>query len=83
MQLPCAFLGLLLAASSAYPADWPSWRGPAQNGVSEETGLVKSWSPIWHAEFTSRSTPIVLDGRAFVIGRRGEGITQEGVRRCL
>ena len=79
MQLPCAFLGLLLAASSAYPADWPSWRGPAQNGVSEETGLVKSWSPIWHAEFTSRSTPIVLDGRAFVIGRRGEGITQEGV----
>ena len=79
MQLPCAFLGLLLAASSAYPADWPSWRGPAQNGVSEETGLVKSWSPIWHAEFTGRSTPIVLDGRVFVIGRRGEGIAQEGV----
>ena len=79
MQLPCAFLGLLLAASSAYPADWPSWRGPAQNGVSEETGLVKSWSPIWHAEFTGRSTPIVLDGRVFVIGRRGEGISQEGV----
>ena len=79
MQLPCAFLGLLFAASSAYPADWPSWRGPAQNGVSEETGLVKSWSPIWHAEFTSRSTPIVLDGRVFVIGRRGEGISQEGV----
>ena len=79
MQLPCAFLGLLLAVSSAYPADWPSWRGPAQNGVSEETGLVESWSPIWHAEFTGRSTPIVLDGRVFVIGRRGEGITQEGV----
>ena len=79
MQLPCAFLGLLFAASSAYPADWPSWRGPAQNGVSEETGLVKSWSPIWHAEFTGRSTPIVLDGRVFVIGRRGEGISQQGV----
>ena len=27
-QFPYAFLGLLLAASSAYPADWPSWRGP-------------------------------------------------------
>ena len=79
MQLPCAFLGLLLAVSSAYPADWPSWRGPAQNGVSEETGIVESWSPIWHAEFTGRSTPIVLDGRVFVIGRRGEGIAQEGV----
>ena len=79
LQLPCALLGLLLAASSAYPADWPSWRGPTQNGVSEETGLVASWSPIWHAEFTGRSTPIVLDGRVFVIGRRGEGIEHEGV----
>ena len=78
-QFPCAFLGLLLAASSAYPADWPSWRGPAQNGVSREAGLVESWSSIWHAEFTGRSTPIVLDGRVFVIGRRGEGIAQEGV----
>ncbi|MXW79456.1 MAG: PQQ-binding-like beta-propeller repeat protein, partial [Gemmatimonadetes bacterium] len=79
LQLPCALFGLLLAASSAYPADWPSWRGPTQNGVSEETGLVASWSPIWHAEFTGRSTPIVLDGRVFVIGRRGEGIEHEGV----
>ena len=79
LQLPYALLGLLLAASSAYSADWPSWRGPAQNGVSEETGLVASWSPIWHAEFTGRSTPIVLDGRVFVIGRRGESIEHEGV----
>ena len=28
LQLPCAFLSLLFAASSAYSADWPSWRGP-------------------------------------------------------
>lgn len=79
LHLPCAVLGLLLIASSARPADWPSWRGPAQNGVSTETGLVQSWSPIWHAEFTGRSTPIVLDGRVFVIGRRGAGIAEEGV----
>ena len=79
LQLPCALLGLLLAASSTYSADWPSWRGPTQNGVSEETGLVASWSPIWYAEFTGRSTPIVLDGRVFVIGRRGEDIEHEGV----
>ena len=79
LQLPGTLLGLLLVASSAHSADWPSWRGPTQNGVSEETGLVASWSPIWHAEFTGRSTPIVLDGRVFVIGRRGEGIEHEGV----
>ncbi len=79
LQLPAAFLGLLLAVSSAHPADWPAWRGPAQNGVSAETGLVASWSPVWHADFTGRSTPIVLDGRVFAIGRRGEGIAHEGV----
>ena len=79
LQLPFALLGLLFAAPSAHPADWPSWRGPAQNGVSGETGLVAFWSPIWHAAFTGRSTPIVFNGRVFVIGRRGEGIAQEGV----
>jgi len=83
-QIPFAALIVLLSISSARSADWPSWRGPAQNGVSDETGLVASWSTagenlIWHAEFIGRSTPVVLDGRVFVIGRRGEGIRQQGV----
>lgn len=25
--------------------DWPQWRGPERNGVSIETGLLKSWPP--------------------------------------
>ncbi len=79
LQFPGALLSLLFAASSADPADWPSWRGPTQNGVSAETDLVESWSPVWHAAFTGRSTPIVLNGRVFVMGRRGEGIEHEGV----
>ena len=79
-QIPFAVLiVLLLSISSARSADWPSWRGPAQNSVSGETGLIASWSTtgenlIWHAEFIGRSTPVVLDGRVFVIGRRGEGV---------
>ena len=24
-------------------ADWPQWRGPDRTGVSQETGLLKSW----------------------------------------
>jgi outer membrane protein assembly factor BamB len=84
IQFLSSLLGLLLLVPTARAADWPSWRGPSQNGVSSETDLITSWSPagenqIWHAEFTGRSTPIVLDGRVFVIGRRGEGIAQEGV----
>lgn len=79
MSIPFVLFGLLLVAASAFSADWPAWRGPAQTGVSQETGLVASWSPVWRAEFTGRSTPIVLKGRVFVIGRRGEGIAREGV----
>ena len=79
VSIPFVLFGLLLVATSAFSADWPSWRGPAQTGVSQETGLVASWSPVWRAEFTGRSTPIVLKGRVFVIGRRGEGIAREGV----
>ncbi|MBL9122399.1 MAG: hypothetical protein JNG90_02120, partial [Planctomycetaceae bacterium] len=29
-----------LAAEAVDPLDWPEWRGPEQNGVSRETGLV-------------------------------------------
>ena len=25
------------------PLDWPSWRGPEQNGISRETGLIDRW----------------------------------------
>jgi len=81
---------LLLAAWSA-PAeatDWPNWRGPDQNGTSAETGLVSEWSPegknlVWKAEFTGRSTPVVLRGQACVIGRTGEGISEQEIVACF
>ncbi len=41
-------LALLLAAPmlrplSAADADWPQWRGPNRDGISTETGLLKTW----------------------------------------
>lgn len=33
----------LLAAGTAYSADWPQWRGPQRDGISRETGLLKEW----------------------------------------
>jgi outer membrane protein assembly factor BamB len=35
-------LGSLIRVDAA-PADWPQWRGPARNGLSTETGLLKTW----------------------------------------
>ena len=33
----------LLLASAASADDWPQWRGPARDGISKETGLLKQW----------------------------------------
>ena len=48
-------VGLLsgLLSGPAAANDWPSWRGRAQTGASDVTGLVSSWSPegenlIWY-----------------------------------
>ena len=24
-------------------SDWPQWRGPERNGISQESGLLKQW----------------------------------------
>ena len=62
--------------------DWPSWRGPSQNGVGHDTGLISEWSPdgknlLWRTDFIGRSTPVVLDGRVYVLGRVGRDITEQ------
>ena len=67
--------------------DWPSWRGPTQNGVSSQTDLVSSWTGddenlLWKTEFTGRSTPVVLRGQVCVIGRAGEEISKREVVAC-
>lgn len=79
---------ILLYTIPAFSSDWPSWRGPLQNGTSNATGLISSWSPdgenlVWKSEFIGRSTPVVLDGQVYAIGRTGEGIDQRGVIACF
>ena len=77
---------LALVASSAQ-SQWANWRGPTQDGVSPETGLISSWSVdgenlIWKAEFAGRSTAAVFDGRACAIGRDGAGTLRQEVVVC-
>src|SRR5688500_236902 len=46
-SLQLTVLALSLAAPGPKGADpthdWPQWRGPNRDGVSEETGLLKEW----------------------------------------
>jgi outer membrane protein assembly factor BamB len=80
-----AFAPLRLCASAS-AADWAHWRGPEQNGVSREKDLPESFSTdpadpksnlIWKAPVGGRTTPIVMNGRVFLINSVGEGINQQ------
>jgi outer membrane protein assembly factor BamB len=71
-----AALGLLAEASQA-PGDWPQWRGPARDGISQETGLLKQWPAggpplLWKASGAGRgySSFSVSRGRLFTMGAR-------------
>ena len=80
-------LCLVLIAGAASASDWPSWRGRSQNGVSDETGLVSSWSTdgenlIWFQEYVARSTPAVFDGRVCANGRTGDGVAKKEIVTC-
>jgi outer membrane protein assembly factor BamB len=79
---------VLLSFSPAAAGEWPAWRGPGQDGVSPETGLVSHWSPdgenvVWRADLTGRSTPVVFDGRVCANGRVGQGVHRQEIVACF
>ncbi|HEV3339248.1 MAG TPA: PQQ-binding-like beta-propeller repeat protein, partial [Pirellulales bacterium] len=65
------------------PLDWPYWRGPEQNGISRETGLIDHWdlegdNVLWKSSaMGSRSTPIVMRGKIYTICRHEPGTSRE------
>ena len=84
LALSGMLLFLSLLPSVAGPVKgWLAWRGPEQCGVSRETGLpdkVDPKNPLWRADFPGQSTPVIANGRLFIMGYLGEGADlQEGV----
>src|SRR3954464_11832955 len=81
------FLALLstlpLQAAEAPVKGWLSWRGPAQTGFSEEKNLPDKFTPrdaLWVADFPGQSTPVIANGRVYIMGYLGDGADlQEGV----
>ena len=59
---------------SASAADWPNWRGPNYNGISDETGWLTSWpekgpNVLWKASLgIGFSSIAVSDGKAYAMG---------------
>lgn len=74
---------LTALAADGKPVDWTNWRGPEQNRLSRETGLVEkidfgddskvlAWK---NTEAAGISTPIVMNGKLYTIVR-AEPFTQ-------
>ncbi len=77
-----------LVASTVSAGDWVHWRGPDRDGTADATGLPAAWTPggegmLWRADFVSRSTPVVGEGRVCVNGREGDGIERREVAACF
>ena len=62
---------------------WLNWRGPQQNGTSNEKNLpdkIDPKKPLWMNNYPGASTPVVADGKVYIMGYVGEGPDlQEGI----
>lgn len=92
MRLPLLLTCWLLSSSLAVAGDWYHWRGPEQTGVSRETNLPDKFSLdpkapdsnlIWKAPYGGRSTPIVMNGRVFIINGAGDGLDEQERVMCF
>ncbi len=82
----CLVLAALALSSLAHAADWPSWRGPYQNGVSAERYADQgrlSETPTWTYESRGRGAPVLLDGKLIFWGYRGTTTDLIELLTCL
>jgi len=75
---PALLLALTLTCSAlASTPDWPQWRGPKQDGISPEKGLLKEWPsdgpPLaWRTKGvgSGMSSVSIANGRIYTLGKR-------------
>lgn len=76
---------LALSAGFTFAANWPAWRGPNNDGVTEETNLPLNWSTSsnvkWKQPLPDRgnSTPVVWGDKVFV----NQAVTKDNRRELL
>jgi outer membrane protein assembly factor BamB len=75
---------LTICSLTGYSEDWQRFRGPAGSGVAIDSDSLPSvWSPeanlAWKTPLPGpgASSPIIVDGKAFVTCYSGYGLTQE------
>ncbi len=68
-------------------ADWTEWRGPHQNGVSDETDLPSTWTPggeneVWSVDVSGRGTPVIRGEKLYAFTYKGEGPDLQEFLQC-
>ncbi|MFO0877047.1 MAG: PQQ-binding-like beta-propeller repeat protein [Gemmataceae bacterium] len=85
-QMFLVLLVLFTGTTGVPAANWSFWRGPEQTGVSRERDLPEKWSLstkmadnnlVFAVPYGSITSPIVHDGQVYLMGRCGEGATQQ------
>jgi outer membrane protein assembly factor BamB len=81
-QTHCLFIVSLLFISvfccTTWAADWPNYRGPGYNGISQETDWQSDWGAsgpkkLWQKSVgIGFSSTVVADGRAYTMGNTGK-----------
>jgi outer membrane protein assembly factor BamB len=77
---------LLAGAARADIQGWLNWRGPNQNGTSLETKLPEKLTMddlLWSADFPGQSSPVIANGKLYVLGYLGEGPELQEVIACF
>lgn len=71
---------LAYAADSSTSKDWPTWRGPNRDAISNEKGLLTEWPEngpevLWTADGLGRgfSSLAIANGRIYTMGERKDG----------
>lgn len=92
MKRTLPLLALFAFAAIANAGDWSNWRGPELTGVSRERGLPSKFSAnpkaegsnvLWRAAGGGISTPIVQNGRVYIINKTGKDETQQERVQCF
>jgi outer membrane protein assembly factor BamB len=83
LALSCFLVG---SALELHAADWPQWLGPHRDGISSETGLLKTWPAkegpplVWERDVGEGfSGPVVVGERLLLFHRVGD----KEVVQCL
>lgn len=74
-----AAAGLVLASSLTVNGEnWPKWRGPRGDGISQETGLLAQWPEggpkrVWSVKVGEGfSSPVAVDGKIYLTSVHGK-----------